>query len=431
MGKRTFSIVTGLGLVILAGCVPTIPSPPSWLEIHSSDGAVVTGQIVPVESGQSLTFYVEGSADLVLELTTWRMEEGQYRGEFFGHSYTNTFVNTSGESITYKIRVIGRDSVDVEQSFWVEVASGPTASDKPVFVDGVTFWSGGVLNPDGSVSVGPGGRLDFDLTRILRGGVPPYRYYLDSGSGFVEQSGPSFFWWAPNVTVTTTFRLIIRVVDANGNSVERWLVVIVVVNPLPPPPPPPVTVDLKVNGSDGIVNVKARASDNQQNVDLWWRIAGAAEGAAFGAWSGNKTTSGTVTVTLAVGTHVFGLSVVNSEGQSGIDSVTVVVTPADQPPNPAPLVVSITAPAQDSVVQKGVSTTFTVLVSGGTPPYAVNWLFFDGSVPSTTSVSTTISIVIEFLRTTPGQFPVDQYVQVVDSKGRVSSMAVVRIRVVQ
>jgi hypothetical protein len=539
----------GLGLclaVVLAGCFP--PPPPAldvWLESSlplADDGSL------QVPLGTQVTFNAHGSGGVGPYLHRW-MVSGQIQTRFALSELNWTF----NEPGNYVVEISLTDPMtQVSDSITVVVAGKPgeqSSPGKPVFIDGVIFWSGGDLNSDGSVNLGPGGRLDFDLTKILRGGTPPYRYYLDSGDGAIEQSGPIFSWWAPTVSVTTTFRLVIRVVDANGNSVEKWLVVIVVVNPPPPPPPPPsVTVDLKVNGSDGPMTVKARVSDNQQNIDLSWSITGSTQGTASGDWSGTKSTSGSMTVTLTVGTHifglgasnsqsygsdnvvvvvepadvpvtpvavdlkangsdgpivnvkarttdqrqdvtlswsvtgategtasgawggtkatygtmttaltagtyVFGLSAFNSQGQSGSDSITVVVMPADSPPpecdsthscgigkhcengvcvdDPvAPPEVEVLAPAMDSVVHKGVSVTFTVKITGGKSPYAVNWFFFDGTAPSTSSTSTTVSIPVVFNRTTAGQFPVDQYVQVVDSEGRVSAMVVVRIRVI-
>jgi hypothetical protein len=118
-------LMSMVGLCAVAGCL-TIPS---WLEIVDSGGAIVTGQEVVVASGQDFTFWVQGSDSLALERTRWRVEEGQYRGKIFGHSYSNTFVNTSGSVVTYKIMVTGYcggHHAVVEESFTVKVTPSPS-----------------------------------------------------------------------------------------------------------------------------------------------------------------------------------------------------------------------------------------------------------------------------------------------------------------
>jgi hypothetical protein len=80
----------------------------------------------------------------------------------------------------------------------------------------------------------------------------------------------------------------------------------------------PVSVDLKVNGSDGTINVNYGTSLN-----LTWTSSNANSCSASGAWSGSKSLTGSETISnLNVGNYTFTLTCTGSSG-SASDSVNV------------------------------------------------------------------------------------------------------------
>lgn len=84
----------------------------------------------------------------------------------------------------------------------------------------------------------------------------------------------------------------------------------------------PVTVDLKVNGSDGPVTL-----NGQSQVTLSWTSQNAGTCYASGDWSGSKAISGSETMNLStVKTYNFTLACSNStSSQTGSDSVSVTI----------------------------------------------------------------------------------------------------------
>jgi hypothetical protein len=85
----------------------------------------------------------------------------------------------------------------------------------------------------------------------------------------------------------------------------------------------PVSVDLKVNGSDGPLNVNYGTSLN-----LTWTSSNANSCSASGAWSGTKSLTGSETISnLNVGSYTFTLTCTGSSGFAS-DSVNVQVIPS-------------------------------------------------------------------------------------------------------
>ena len=456
----------GLLLVILVSCAPVAPP---QVQLESSWPLAVDGTL-QIPLGTQVTFTARASG-FGPHLLRWAVS-GQIDIRQDGPVLNWTF--SEAGSFVVEVKLIAYGGIQARDSINVIVVAEPEPVPPPVVepfsfigdLNNFIFWfGGGTNNLDGSVNASSGDCLTFDLTSLVTGGTLPYHYYLDSGSGLVEQPGPIFSWTVPNVITTTTFHLTIRVVDANGNSVERMVVVIVVVNPPPPPPPEcRLNSDCKAGKHcDGGICVADSPPPPECRLNSDCEVNQHCEGEICKDDPPPPDPTVTVTVnptqvekggTVAVSwtstndtpmqcqhwsspansywdttdnwTGATKLKVTFVGGKEVTKSVTITVT--DIPV--APLEIEVSAPAMDSVVHKGESVTFTVKIIGGKTPRAVNWFFFNGHSPSTSSTSNTVSISVVFDRVTPGIFPVDQYVQVVDWEGRVSAMVVVRIRVI-
>ena len=156
--------------------------------------------------------------------------------------------------------------------------------------------------------------------------------------------------WSGNKSLTERSAVIadngtyvLKGTNACGNEATTTLVV----TNFPVPPVPTPTVDLKVNGQDGPVQVTA-ASNNLATVTLSW---GSSDASAITAsampnvagWNGSVGLQGVTTPlaqVLAPGTYVFRLDAVGPGGTAS-DVVTVVVNPYVTPPPPGVLKVTI------------------------------------------------------------------------------------------
>lgn len=412
----------------LAGCV----SPPPVEVAVTADPAVGDDGAVHTTVGGLVNFSSITSGGVGSYHYTWSVsnqDELVSSPGASGSDFSWTF-DTPGN---YEVRVVvqDRDQRQANDSLKIVVAAAAQEPVTPVvqplkFVDGAGFPSGGTTNPDGTISIGPGGVLTFNFTNAVSGGVSPYSFYLNGAL----QSGPIFTWVAPTVTTTTTFTLTIEIRDSAGHSIFRVITVVVVVTVVPPPNPViTVTCPTQVtNGfpfaisftlKDGVVASCARSSSptnaSWDENDNW-------------NGSARNFTCGTL------GTQTFTLVIVCTSGQQVSTTFTCLVVPPATPP--LTLVVTITAPADQQTFTVNQTVTFTVQIDGGVGPFMIHWSFYDGQnqfypgiADRTFSVNEKLSIA-----TTPNPGPNDwaqNAVQVTDSSNpaRVSAVVFVRFRV--
>lgn len=114
----------------------------------------------------------------------------------------------------------------------------------------------------------------------------------------------------------TTNRSLILTCTGPGGTASRAVAVNVAAVP-PPPPPLLVTVDLRVNGSNGPVTIP-----NPGSITLSWSSTNATSCAASGSWGGSRATSGTFGITGINSSRNFTLTCIRSGG-SASDTVTV------------------------------------------------------------------------------------------------------------
>ena len=84
------------------------------------------------------------------------------------------------------------------------------------------------------------------------------------------------------------------------------------------------SVDLKINGADGLVNIAEGGS-----VVISWSTTGVTSCAAFGAWSGNQQTSGLTSITSVSGNNVYSIA---CSGPGGLASDSVSISAVNSAP---------------------------------------------------------------------------------------------------
>ncbi|HEY4514764.1 MAG TPA: hypothetical protein VJJ22_01235 [Candidatus Paceibacterota bacterium] len=111
-------------------------------------------------------------------------------------------------------------------------------------------------------------------------------------------------------------------------------------------PVQPPTVDIKANSSNGPITVA-----NGSEVVLSWVSANAISCSASGSWNGVKSLNNSETSSPLTSTSVFGITCINSNGQSVFDSVTVNVSQNNS--------IGVTIIANPTTVNQGGSSTLT------------------------------------------------------------------------
>jgi len=158
--------------------------------------------------------------------------------------------------------------------------------------------------------------------------VVPLREVYEVGSQIVlvASSNEGFYFEAWTGALSGNENPIEVIVDRNLEIGARFV-------PLPPPLPgrQPPTVDLKINGANGPLNLEVGAA-----VSLQWISQEADNLIASGEWNGPRPATGQETFgPLAVGVYVFKLTAVNPVG-SAMDAVIVTVKEPEPPPSPPP-----------------------------------------------------------------------------------------------
>lgn len=223
-------------------------------------------------------------------------------------------------------------------------------------------------------------------------------------AGFVNSgatSNASRSWTAGSYTFQAKTR------DINGSD-SAWASYTVTISP-----PPPPTADLKINGSDGPVNVVKNT-----NLILTWSSANAASCTKWGGtWGSGQTiaTSGWATTVVTVS----GTYMINCGGT--VDQVTVNVV------NRAPNTPTITHPTGNA--NYNTNTTFTIRGSdpdGDSVFYEIDW-DNDGNFDDTTSPLVPSNTAVQKIKAFQTTGPVTVKARTVDSAGLRSGWGQVQI----
>ncbi|MBI2100163.1 MAG: hypothetical protein HYT48_02385 [Candidatus Vogelbacteria bacterium] len=219
--------------------------------------------------------------------------------------------------------------------------------------------------------------------------------------------------------------------------------------PSPPPtpavvvPPPPPAVALTVGGIQlppggttiilgGSIELKSGpVSGNVGPVSFQWWVNGVLVPGALGQ----------TFVFVPAGAGVFTIVVVVTDASDNQAQQQVIIVVLHNPPPPPPVIVyTITAkilkPLQDLTFKVGDHVKLEAWSSGGAGDTEFHWISYGVMRILGTTVwdneiwTANPTIEVEFRDPTPGQFPVDHFMEAVDKEGNKSALQTVRIRVI-